>query len=40
VEDPGKPRYRLQRRKGTHSIIVGGPKITSAMVRKALADFP
>ena len=37
---PTRPQIRLVRRKGRHSILTGGPKITGEQVRAALAEWP
>jgi len=37
----GASRARLVRRQGKHSVIVGGPRITSDQIRRILSDeFP
>jgi AbrB family looped-hinge helix DNA binding protein len=42
LEKPKLPRnkIRLLRRKGKHSILTSGPKVTSEQVRTALAESP
>jgi AbrB family looped-hinge helix DNA binding protein len=42
LEKPKLPRnkIRLLRRKGKHSILTGGPIVTSEQVRTALAESP
>jgi AbrB family looped-hinge helix DNA binding protein len=40
MEVPSPPTCRLVYKKGRPPVIVGGPKITTAMVKEALADFP
>jgi AbrB family looped-hinge helix DNA binding protein len=33
-------QIRLIRRKGKHSVLTGGPKVTSEQIRAALAELP
>ena len=40
LEKPKQRQIRLVRRKGKHSILTGGPKVTSEQIRLALAELP
>jgi AbrB family looped-hinge helix DNA binding protein len=37
---PAHDQIRLVLRKGKHSVLTGGPKVTSEQIRAALAELP